>query len=66
MLGVVKWFNDKKGFGFIEGRELHKDYFIYYKDILMEGRKTLIKGQEVDFDLIESDKGLKAINVLVL
>ena len=66
MLGQVKWFNDDKGFGFIEGTDFGvsgRDYFVYYTDIIMEGRKTLIDGQKVKFDLINCDKGLKAINV---
>jgi cold shock protein len=60
--GKVKWFDNKKGFGFI----LHdsgKDVFVHYSSILGKGYKTLAEGEEVNFDLIESTKGWKAQNV---
>lgn len=60
--GRVKWFSDKKGFGFIENEE-GKDVFVHHSDILGEGFKTLSEGQSVTFDVVQSDKGLKATNV---
>lgn len=63
--GVVKWFNDEKGFGFIE-REGDRDVFVHYRAIVAEGRKTLQEGQEVTFDVIEAEKGPQAENVVAL
>lgn len=63
--GIVKWFNDGKGFGFITGDD-GKDYFVHYKNILMNGRKTLEENQRVSFDTEDTDKGTQAINVSVL
>ncbi|RKZ30965.1 cold-shock protein [bacterium] len=62
--GRVKRFDEKKGYGFIETEESEgKDVFVHYSDIQGDGFKTLVPGEEVEFDLIESDKGLKAVNV---
>lgn len=60
--GVVKWFNNAKGFGFIE-HETGKDVFVHYSVIQSEGFKTLKDGEEVDYELGEGDKGLNAIKV---
>jgi CspA family cold shock protein len=62
--GRVKWFNNEKGYGFIDypGGE---DIFVHYSAIKQDGYKTLSEGQIVEFDLIETAKGLQAINVLV-
>ncbi len=60
--GKVKWFNDDKGFGFIEqgnGEEI----FVHYTAISGDGHKTLNQGQEVEFDVYEGRKGLEAQNV---
>ena len=60
--GRVKWFNNEKGFGFIEIEGM-SDIFIHYSQIKSEGYKTLEEGVEVIFELIETDKGLQAKNV---
>lgn len=62
--GKVKWFNDSKGFGFIE-REGGKDVFVHYTAIQGEGFKTLPEGAAVEFDLLETDRGPQAANVHV-
>lgn len=62
--GVVKRFDEKKGYGFIDAEEVSdKDIFVHYSDIVGEGFRTLNPGDEVEFELIESPKGYKAINV---
>ncbi|MDD5711230.1 MAG: cold-shock protein [Smithellaceae bacterium] len=60
--GKVKWFNEKKGFGFIELEE-GGDVFVHYSAIMGTGFKTLYEGQPVSFDLQEGKKGLAASNV---
>lgn len=62
MTGKVKWFNNDKGYGFIEVEELD-DIFVHYSAILKDGYKTLKEGTIVDFKLIETIKGLQAIEV---
>jgi CspA family cold shock protein len=61
--GTVKWFNDEKGYGFIaaDGGE---DVFVHFSAILMPGRKTLVEGDNVEFEVAKSDKGPKAANVV--
>jgi len=61
--GKVKWFNDSKGFGFIE-QEGGKDVFVHYTAIQGDGYKSLNEGQEVEFEVAESKKGLQAANVM--
>ncbi len=62
--GTVKWFNEGKGFGFIE-REDGKDVFVHFSAIQgEEGFKTLAEGDAVEFEVIEDEKGLKAQNVV--
>ena len=63
MQGRVKWFNNDKGYGFIDYPD-GEDIFVHYSAIKKEGYKTLSEGQIVEFDLIETAKGLQAINVL--
>ena len=60
--GRVKWFNDEKGFGFIE-REEGNDVFVHFSAINMEGYKTLEEGTEVEFEVVEGAKGPQASNV---
>ena len=60
--GKVKWFNEKKGFGFIE-HEGGKDVFVHFSAIKSEGFKTLKEGQEVSFEIEEGQKGPQAANV---
>lgn len=62
MQGKVKWFNNEKGYGFIDYPE-GEDIFVHYSAIKQDGYKTLSEGQVVEFDLIETAKGLQAINV---
>ena len=60
--GKVKWFDNKKGFGFIV-EETGQDVFVHHSAILGQGFKTLNEGEVVQFDVVESSKGLKAQNV---
>ena len=60
--GKVKWFNDSKGFGFIE-QEGGKDIFVHYTAIEGDGFKTLTEGQEVEFEVTQGAKGPQAVNV---
>lgn len=60
--GRVKFFHDKKGWGFIE-KEDSEDIFVHYADIIGEGYRTLSKGETVQFELIQGPKGEKAVNV---
>ena len=62
--GLVKWFNDSKGFGFIQADGNERDVFVHYTAISGEGFKTLAEGQRVMFDLIDGPKGPHATNVM--
>lgn len=64
MNGKVKWFNDVKGFGFLSCDDGSKDVFVHFSAIAMNGRKTLTDGDPVTFDIVTSDKGPKAANVM--
>ena len=61
--GKVKWFNDAKGYGFIETAE-GKDIFVHYTAIQKDGFKTLAEGQTVQFDIVDGAKGPQAANVV--
>jgi CspA family cold shock protein len=64
--GRVKWFNDAKGYGFIEQPDGGEDVFVHFSAITMDGFKTLAEGSEVEFELRQTDKGLQAANVMAL
>ncbi|PIP11975.1 MAG: cold-shock protein [bacterium (Candidatus Stahlbacteria) CG08_land_8_20_14_0_20_40_26] len=61
--GKVKWFNESRGYGFIERKDGGGDVFVHYADISGEGFKTLHEGDEVEFDVVDDVKGPKAIKV---
>ncbi|MGR5985834.1 cold-shock protein CspD [Bacillus cytotoxicus] len=65
MQGKVKWFNNEKGFGFIE-IEGADDVFVHFTAIQGEGYKSLEEGQEVSFDIVEGNRGPQATNVVKL
>ena len=62
MIGKVKWFNNEKGYGFIEYKE-NEDIFIHYSQIVVDGYKTLNEGDLVSFNLINTEKGYQAKEV---
>ncbi len=62
-LGVVKWFNGEKGYGFIARDNSEKDVFVHFSAINAEGFRTLREGQRVEFEVVEGDKGPQAQNV---
>lgn len=63
--GTVKWFNNQKGYGFISD-ESGKDIFVHYSGIVSDGFKTLEEGAQVEFEVIEGEKGVQAVNVTKL
>ena len=65
MSGQVKWFNNEKGYGFID-YITGEDIFVHYSAIKQDGYKTLSEGQILEFYLIETPKGLQAINVVAM
>jgi len=62
-LGVVKWFNGEKGYGFIARDSGEKDVFVHFSAINAEGFRTLREGQRVEFEVVEGQKGPQAQNV---
>lgn len=63
--GTVKWFNNQKGFGFISD-DAGNDVFVHYSGLNMDGFKSLEEGQAVEFDVVDSEKGPQATNVVKL
>ena len=63
--GVVKWFNDQKGFGFISRDQGGDDVFVHHKAIKATGRRTLREGDRVEFSVVKGDKGFQAEDVVV-
>ena len=64
MRGTVKWFNDTKGYGFIQQESGGSDVFVHFSAIQSDGFKTLAEGQNVEYELQEGDKGLHATKVV--
>jgi CspA family cold shock protein len=62
--GVVKWFNNAKGFGFITMADRDDDIFVHFRAIQGDGYRSLAEGQEVEFSLVEGPKGLQAEEVV--
>lgn len=63
LMGTVKWFDEKKGFGFVRANGIENDIFVHYKHISGEGFKTLIKDELVLFEVVDTAKGLMATKV---
>ena len=63
MKGTVKWFNDEKGFGFITPEDGSKDCFVHYSAIQGQGFRSLEEGQQVEFEVVQGQKGPAAENV---
>ncbi len=63
MRGTIKIFNKNKGFGFVTN-DLGEDVFFHYSHLVMEGFKTIEEGAEVEFDCVESDRGMQAHNII--
>jgi len=61
--GTVKWFNPRKGYGFIATSD-GRDIFVHYSSISSDGYKSLVEGDTVSFDIVEGEKGLRAENVV--
>lgn len=61
--GTVKWFNNQKGYGFIQD-ETGKDIFVHYTGLDMDGFKSLDEGNQVEFDIVQGEKGLQAAHVV--
>lgn len=62
--GTVKWFNDSRGYGFIARTE-GEDLFVHFTAIIADGFRTLHEGDEVEFELTETDNGYRAANVVI-
>jgi cold shock protein len=64
--GIVKWFNDSKGFGFVTPDDGSKDCFVHHSAIQSSGFRTLAEGARVEFDIVQGEKGPAAENVVTL
>ena len=64
--GFVKWFDNRKGYGFIQRDDAGDDVFVHFREISGEGFKTLEENQKVEFGLVKRDKGLSAENVVTV
>ena len=64
--GTVKWFNAQKGFGFIVPDDGSKDLFVHYSSIKANGFRSLKEGDKVEYEIEQSDKGPKAVNVTII
>lgn len=64
--GTVRWFNNKKGYGFLQKESDGKDIFVHYSAITMEGYKTLKTNDKVTFDVVQGEKGPQAANVVAV
>ncbi|MCX7759729.1 MAG: cold-shock protein [Hydrogenothermaceae bacterium] len=66
VVGTVKWFDSKKGFGFITRDDNGQDIFVHFSAIKGSGFKNLEEGQKVEFDIVQEDKGPRAVDVVKL
>ena len=66
VMGTVKWFNDSEGFGFLTRDDGEKDVFVHYSAIQGDGFRSLTEGQRVEFDVVDTQKGPAAENVVRL
>ncbi|MGH3053455.1 MAG: cold-shock protein [Gaiellaceae bacterium] len=64
--GTVKWFNDSKGYGFITPAEGGKDVFVHHSSIVAEGFKSLAEGAQVQFEMVDGEKGPEARSVVAV
>ena len=64
--GIVKWFSNEKGYGFISVTDTNEDVFVHFTGILSEGFKTLKEGQRVEFEIVQGAHGLQATRVQVI
>lgn len=63
--GICKWFNNERGYGFVlKGEDEETEYFVHFSSINMDGYKTLKTGQEIEFELKDTDKGVQAVDVV--
>ncbi len=63
LTGAVKWFDEKKGYGFIEGQD-GRDIFVHFSDIQANGYRKLVEGEAVEYELLQGQKGPRATNVI--